>query len=103
VFHSLTKEEIRQIVDLEMDRVREQLKEQDITLEITVEAKDLLGKEGYDHTYGARPLRRVIQNRIEDPLAEGLLNQKFSPGSTIKVDAKDDEITLERVEELVPA
>jgi ATP-dependent Clp protease ATP-binding subunit ClpC len=103
VFHSLTKEEIRAIVDLEMDRVREQLKEQEITLEITVEAKDLLGKEGYDHTYGARPLRRVIQNRIEDALAEGLLNQKFAPGSTVKVDAKDDQITLERVEELVPA
>jgi ATP-dependent Clp protease ATP-binding subunit ClpC len=103
VFHSLTKEEIRQIVDLEMDRVREQLKEQDITLQITTEAKDVLGKEGYDHTYGARPLRRVIQNRIEDPLAEGLLNQKYQPGSTIQVDAEDDEITLERVEELVPA
>jgi ATP-dependent Clp protease ATP-binding subunit ClpC len=103
VFHSLTKEEIREIVDLEMDRVREQLKEQDISLEITVEAKDLIGKEGYDHTYGARPLRRVIQNRIEDALAEGMLNQKFTPGSKIRVDAKDDEITLERVEELVLA
>ncbi len=103
VFHSLTKEEIRQIVDLEMDRVREQLKEQEITLEITVNAKDVIGKEGYDHTYGARPLRRVIQNRIEDPLAEGMLNQRFTPGSTIKVDVKDDDITLERIEELVLA
>jgi ATP-dependent Clp protease ATP-binding subunit ClpC len=105
VFHSLTKIEIRAIVDLEMDRVREQLKEQDITLEVTVEAKDLIGKEGYDHTYGARPLRRVIQNRISDPLAEGLLNQQFSSGATVKVDADGDEITLEPTEsgQLVPA
>lgn len=102
VFHSLTKTEIRQIVDLEMDRVREQLKEQDIELEVTVDAKDLIGKEGYDHTYGARPLRRVIQNRIEDPLAEGLLNHKFASGSTIRVDADDDELTLEPTEELLP-
>jgi ATP-dependent Clp protease ATP-binding subunit ClpC len=105
VFHSLTKIEIRAIVDLEMDRVREQLKEQSITLEVTDEAKDLIGKEGYDHTYGARPLRRVIQNRIEDPLAEGLLNQQFASGATVKVDADGDEITLQPTEsgQLVPA
>jgi ATP-dependent Clp protease ATP-binding subunit ClpC len=106
VFHSLTKLEIRQIVDLEMERVREQLKEQGITLQITDEAKDFIGREGYDHTYGARPLRRVIQNRIEDPLAEGLLDQRFPSGTTVKADVKDDEITLESVEseanELIP-
>ncbi len=104
VFHSLTKEEIRAIVDLEMDRVRDQVKEQDITLEVTDDAKDLIGAEGYDHTYGARPLRRVIQNRIEDPLAEGLLDQRFSHGATLKIDADGDEITLEPMEsnELVP-
>jgi ATP-dependent Clp protease ATP-binding subunit ClpC len=101
VFHSLTKEEIREIVDLEMKRVREQLKEQDITLEITVEAKDLLGKQGYDHTYGARPLRRVIQNLIEDPLAEGLLNNRFMPGHTVRIDVDDDTLKLEQVEDLV--
>ncbi|HWV25470.1 MAG TPA: ATP-dependent Clp protease ATP-binding subunit [Thermomicrobiales bacterium] len=96
VFHSLTKIEIRAIVDREMDRVREQLKEQDIKLEVTDEAKDLIGEEGYDHTYGARPLRRVIQNRIEDPLAEGLLNQEFSSGQTVLVDADGEEIILKR-------
>jgi len=101
VFHSLTKEEIRTIVDLEMKRVREQLKEQDITLDVTVEAKDLLGKQGYDHTYGARPLRRVIQNLIEDPLAEGLLNGRFIPGHKVRIDVDDDTLKLEQVEDLV--
>lgn len=99
VFQSLTKPEIRQIVDLEMERVRLQLKEHDIDLDVTIEAKDLIGKEGYDHTYGARPLRRVIQNRIEDPLAEGMLEQKFMQGSTVKIDADGDTITLNPVEQ----
>jgi ATP-dependent Clp protease ATP-binding subunit ClpC len=84
-----------------MKRVREQLKEQDITLDVTVEAKDLLGKQGYDHTYGARPLRRVIQNLIEDPLAEGLLNGRFNPGHTVRIDVDDDTLKLEQVEDLV--
>jgi ATP-dependent Clp protease ATP-binding subunit ClpC len=101
VFHSLTKDEIRAIVDLEMTRVRDQLKEQDIKLEVTIEAKDLLGKQGYDHTYGARPLRRIIQNLIEDPLAEGLLNNRFMPGHTVRVDVEDDTLKLEQVEDLV--
>ena len=99
VFESLTKPEIRQIVDLEMERVHMQLQEHEIELEVTVEAKDLIGKEGYDHTYGARPLRRVIQNRIEDPLAEGMLEQKFQQGSVIRIDAEGDEITLHPVEQ----
>ena len=72
VFHSLAKEQIRQIVDLELARVRKQLAEQEIELEVTEAAMDLLGERGYDHTYGARPLRRIIQNLIEDPLAEGV-------------------------------
>lgn len=98
VFQSLTKPEIRQIVDLEMSRVQMQLKEHEILIEITDEAKDLIGKEGYDHTYGARPLRRVIQNRIEDPLAEGMLQQQFLPGSTVLIDDEDDQIVLKAVE-----
>ena len=94
VFQSLTKPEIREIVNLEMSRVQMQLKEHEITLDVTDDAKDLIGKEGYDHTYGARPLRRVIQNKIEDPLAEGMLQQKYLPGSTVRIDADGDEITL---------
>ncbi|MGC4106514.1 MAG: ATP-dependent Clp protease ATP-binding subunit [Thermomicrobiales bacterium] len=100
VFHSLTQEEIRNIVDLELARVRQQLGEQDITLEITIEAKDLLGERGYDHTYGARPLRRIIQNLIEDPLAEGLLNGRFLPGHTVRVTVEDDLLKIEDMVEL---
>jgi len=97
VFHSLTKEQIREIVRLELARVRTQLAEQAINLDVTDEAMDLLGERGYDHTYGARPLRRIIQNLIEDPLAEGLLNSKYQPGTTVRVDVEDDLLKLEPI------
>ncbi|MDP9356059.1 MAG: ATP-dependent Clp protease ATP-binding subunit [Chloroflexota bacterium] len=100
VFHSLTQEQIRQIVDLELARVRKQLAEQDITLEVSEAAMDLLGTRGYDHTYGARPLRRIIQNLIEDPLAEGLLNSRFQAGNAVRVEVEDDLLKLELAEEL---
>ena len=100
VFHSLRSDEIRQIVDLEIQRVRGQLEEQDITLDVTIEAKDFLGERGYDHTYGARPLRRIIQNLIEDPLAEGLLTGRFQAGHTVRVSVEDDLLKLEPIAEL---
>ncbi len=86
VFRSLTVEEIRQIVDLMLARVRDQLRAQDLALEVTQEAKDHIIKLGYDVAYGARPLRRVIQNMVEDPLAEQLLLNNYEPGMTIVVD-----------------
>ena len=97
VFHSLAKEQIRQIVELELTRVSKQLREQDIELAVTDAAKDLLGERGYDHTYGARPLRRIIQNLIEDPLAEGVLDSRFLPGTTVRVDVEEDLLKLEPV------
>jgi ATP-dependent Clp protease ATP-binding subunit ClpC len=100
VFHSLSKEQIREIVELELKRVREQLTEQGISLDVSTEAMDLLGERGYDHTYGARPLRRIIQNLIEDPLAEGLLDSRFAENSTIRVEVEDDLLKLVPVEEL---
>jgi ATP-dependent Clp protease ATP-binding subunit ClpC len=100
VFHSLSKEQIREIVELELKRVREQLTEQGITLDVSTEAMDLLGERGYDHTYGARPLRRIIQNLIEDPLAEGLLDSRFAENSTIRVEVEDDLLKLVPIEEL---
>ena len=100
VFHSLNQEQIREIVELELKRVRLQLTEQEITLEITTEAMDLLAKRGYDHTYGARPLRRIIQNLIEDPLAEGLLNHRYVANTTIRVEVEEDLLKLVSVEEL---
>jgi ATP-dependent Clp protease ATP-binding subunit ClpC len=102
VFHPLSAEEIRRIVELELKRVRKQLTEKEITLEVTEAAMDLLGTRGYDRQFGARPLRRIIQNLIEDPLAEGLLENKYTPGSKVVVDVREDLLTLEKAEDLVP-
>jgi ATP-dependent Clp protease ATP-binding subunit ClpC len=93
VFRSLSVEEIRKIVELLLARVREQLRSQQISLEITQAAKDHIIKIGYDVDYGARPLRRVIQNMIEDPLAESLLLGRFAPGASVVVD-RDEEAGL---------
>jgi ATP-dependent Clp protease ATP-binding subunit ClpC len=77
VFHSLTREQIRQIVDLMLATVSQQLSEQSIKLEVTEAAKDILGEKGYDEVFGARPLRRVIQSMIEDKLSEAVLRAEF--------------------------
>jgi len=90
VFRPLTVEEIRQIVDLMLARVRDRLRAQELSLEVTQAAKDHLITLGYDVAYGARPLRRVIQNMIEDPLAEQLLLGTYSPGEAIVVDRDPD-------------
>ena len=103
VFRSLNVEEIRQIVDLLLARVREQLRIQQIDLDITQEAKDHIIKSGYDVDYGARPLRRVIQTMVEDPLAEALLLGKYVAGQTIVVDrSPDGGLTIEPVVEKTP-
>jgi ATP-dependent Clp protease ATP-binding subunit ClpC len=90
VFRSLTVEEITQIVDLMLKRVRDQLKVQGMALEITTAAKEHIIKLGYDQAYGARPLRRTIQNLIEDPLAEHLLLGRYNTGDAIVVDLDPD-------------
>jgi ATP-dependent Clp protease ATP-binding subunit ClpC len=90
VFRSLRVEEISQIVELMLARVRDQLKAQQMALIVTPEAKEHLIKLGYDVDYGARPLRRVIQNMIEDPLAEALLVGRFQAGQTIVVSKSED-------------
>jgi ATP-dependent Clp protease ATP-binding subunit ClpC len=103
VFRSLTVEEIREIVDLLLARVRDQLHAQQIDLEVTEEAKDHVIKLGYDVDYGARPLRRVIQNMIEDPLAEALLVGSFKAGDTVRVDRDEDSgLSIEAVTEKTP-
>jgi ATP-dependent Clp protease ATP-binding subunit ClpC len=94
VFRSLTVEEIRQIVDLMLQRVRDQLKAQSMSLEVTQEAKDILIKLGWDPAFGARPMRRVIQNLVEDVLAEHLLLGRYESGTTIVVDRDEDSAGL---------
>jgi len=94
VFHALDKEHIRQIVDLMLVSVTQQLAEKEIKLEVTDAAKDLLGEKGYDRVFGARPLRRVIQDLVEDKLSESLLHGEFQPGDTVVVDLEGDEIIV---------
>jgi ATP-dependent Clp protease ATP-binding subunit ClpC len=103
VFRSLSVDEIREIVDLLLARVREQLMAQQIDLEVSQAAKDHVIKLGYDIDYGARPLRRVIQSMIEDPLAEALLVSRFKAGDTVLVDRSDDAgLTIELTTEKTP-
>jgi len=98
VFKALTKEEIKQIVDLELNKVRERLEEQKIKLEVSEVAKEHLAQEGYDTNFGARPLKRVIQRLVEDPLSEGLLTGEFQEGDTVLADLEDGEVKLHVVE-----
>jgi ATP-dependent Clp protease ATP-binding subunit ClpC len=95
VFHSLSREHVKEIVDLMMKRVREQLKAKDVDIMLSDDAKNLLAEKGYDASLGARPLRRTIPRMVEDPLSEKLLWKEFKAGQTIIVDAKDDEIVFE--------
>jgi len=99
VFHALSREEIFQILDLELDKVRVRLAEHDMGLELTEAAGELLVEEGYSDEYGARPLRRVIQNRIEDALSDAVLAGRFTGEGTVLVDAEDGEIVLRQVKE----
>jgi len=94
VFHSLTPEQIRQIVDIELREVRERLAERRITLELTQEAREWLAKRGYNRDFGARPLKRLIEQTVEDALSEGILAGEFREGDTVVVEVVDDQIRL---------
>jgi len=103
VFQALSRENIAQIVDLELSKVRTRLVEYDIGLEATEAAKALLADEGYSEEYGARPLRRVIQSRIEDRLSDAILNRGFVAGDTILVDVVEGEVVFREAQETAPA
>ena len=94
VFHPLTKEHIRKIVELMLASVSQQLAEKKVKLEVTDAAKDFLGEKGYDEVFGARPLRRVIQDMVEDKLSDDLLRGKFREGDTAVVDLEGEEIVV---------
>jgi ATP-dependent Clp protease ATP-binding subunit ClpB len=95
-FEPLTREQIGEIVDLQVAGLTQRVRERDIELELTDHARTLLGNLGYDPTYGARPLKRVIQKRLVDPLALAILEGRFAPGDTVRVEADDDELVLEK-------
>ena len=90
VFHPLTAEELKQIVGIMMKDLRKRLADRDLSITLSDEALDELAKVGYDPEFGARPLRRAIQNQIEDPLADALLAGQYQAGDTIKVALDDD-------------
>jgi len=98
VFHALTKEHIKQIVDLMLREVWKELAEKAIKMEVTDAAKELLGEKGFDPVFGARPLRRVIQDLVEDPLSEAILREDFKTGDTVLVDCEDNRIVLRTME-----
>jgi ATP-dependent Clp protease ATP-binding subunit ClpC len=94
IFRSLSKGEIKEIVDLELEKVRDRLVEHALILDVTEEAREWLAKEGYNPEYGARPLRRLIQTEIEDELSDGILSGKFPVASTVTVTTDDDDENL---------
>lgn len=94
IFHSLGREELMSIVDIQLRRLDQRLAAQQLSLQLDVAAKQLLAQEGYDPQYGARPLKRTIQERVLDPLSVHLLSGEFKPGDRIQVRATDGEITF---------
>ncbi len=99
VFHPLTRKNIHRIVELQVQRLQRQLEQNDLQLDVTTAAIDEIAALGYDPTYGARPLKRVLQQRIQNPLATELLKGVFPAGSTVRVDYRDGEFVFERVVE----
>lgn len=98
VFHALLQEHIRKIVDLQLHDVRSNLKEKEITLEVTPALLDHLATRGWDPVFGARPLRRTIQSDVEDKLSDELLEGHYDEGDAVRLDAVDGEVTVELIE-----
>jgi ATP-dependent Clp protease ATP-binding subunit ClpB len=98
VFHPLDRKHIHKIVELQLERLEKQVEQNDLHVEITPAAVNAVAAEGYDPTYGARPLKRVIQQRLQNPLASELLRGEYPPGSTILIDFVDGEFVFSRTE-----
>jgi ATP-dependent Clp protease ATP-binding subunit ClpB len=97
IFHPLGMKEIKQIVDFQLKRLERQLAEAGLTLRVSDAAKERLAEEGFDPAYGARPLKRVLQQRIANPLATALLEQKVNPGDEVEIDWNGHEFTFNPV------
>jgi ATP-dependent Clp protease ATP-binding subunit ClpB len=96
IFEPLRRQDIAHIVEVQLARIQKLLADKRLTLELTPRARDFLAERGYDPTYGARPLKRVIQKHLVDRLALGLLQGDFAAGDAIVVDAAEGELTFER-------
>jgi ATP-dependent Clp protease ATP-binding subunit ClpB len=103
VFHPLTRDQIADIVELQLARLRQRLADRGLSLELTDDAKELVAEAGWDPTYGARPLKRALQRLVENPLAIRLLEGDFVEGDTMRVDAHDGELVFEKAESVVAA
>jgi ATP-dependent Clp protease ATP-binding subunit ClpB len=103
VFESLTREQLSQIVELQLRRLEGRLADRGIRIELTDAAEDFLAEAGWDPTYGARPLKRAIQRLVENPLAVRLLSGELADGDTVRVDAGDGELVFEKIEAAEPA
>jgi ATP-dependent Clp protease ATP-binding subunit ClpB len=101
-FEALTREQISEIVDLQVERVIERVKERGVEVTLTDDARTLIGNLGYDPTYGARPLRRVIQKQLTDRLALALLKGELREGDSVRVEAVDGELVLATVATVTP-
>jgi ATP-dependent Clp protease ATP-binding subunit ClpB len=101
VFRQLSRDDLVRIVDLQLQRLQRTLAERHITLEVSPEAKALIAAEGYDPVYGARPLKRVIQRLLQNPIALELLEGNFHEGDTVRVERDGDALRFERVERTV--
>jgi ATP-dependent Clp protease ATP-binding subunit ClpB len=96
IFHSLNEEQLSKIVDVQLRGLEKRLSQQNLHLEIDLAAKKVLAKEGYDPQFGARPLKRTIQELLLDPLAMKLLAGEFKPGDNIQLKAQAGELTFQK-------
>ena len=96
IFHRLSREDLGRIVELQVEQLAGRVREKGIEIELTDDARTLLGNLGYDPTYGARPLKRVIQKQLIDRLALKLLEGEFREGDTVRVDADGGELGFEK-------
>jgi ATP-dependent Clp protease ATP-binding subunit ClpB len=103
VFHALSKAEMRTIIDIQLRGLMKRLEDRKIRVELTERAKDVLIAEGYDPTYGARPLKRAVQRLVLDPLAVRVLEGEFGEGDVIRIDAVGNELAFSKAEQAVPA
>ena len=102
-FEALTREQLAEIVELQLERLRARLAERGLGLELTDAAKEHLAEAGWDPTYGARPLKRALQRLVENPLALRLLEGDFGEGDTVRVDARDGELVFDKAPAPAPA
>jgi ATP-dependent Clp protease ATP-binding subunit ClpB len=102
-FHALSKEQLAEVIELQLAQLRRRLAERGLTVELTDSAKELLVEAGWDPTYGARPLKRALQRLVENPLAKALLEGGFVEGDAIRVDGHDGELVFERASAAEPA